>query len=52
MAIDTFSRLLKDGFQLVRNSLVTATPLCFNDLVRKTIKIALRTVGDGTNHAR
>jgi hypothetical protein len=51
MPINTFPGLFHYGFQLICKLPVAGTPLRFDDLVGEAIKITLRTVGDGTNHA-
>jgi hypothetical protein len=42
--------LLENGFELIRKYVVTGASLSFNDLTGKTVKIALRTVGNGANN--
>jgi hypothetical protein len=50
VTIPVWTWLLKNSFQLVGQSLVASTPLGFNNLVRKTLKVILRTIGYSTNH--
>ena len=43
--------LLQDGVELLRQFVVTNAPLAVHDPARETVKIDLRTFGDGANHS-